>query len=149
MDLPLLKELDDIQTKARADLAAASDEAALESWRVAYLGRRSRLNLILRGLASLPLDERRPVGGAANRLRQELEEALTQRLAALHEEAVTTTIETGRLDVTPRGRGDGGHATEDEVQAAAAAHIGDSQALQGGLVAGGGQIGAGLGLNVV
>ena len=70
MDLPLLQELDDIRAKASADLAAASDEAALESWRIAYLGRRSRLNLILRGLASLPLDERRPVGAAANRLRK-------------------------------------------------------------------------------
>ena len=77
MDLPLLKELDDIQANASADLAAADDEAALESWRVAHLGRRSRLNLILRGLASLPLDERRPVGAAANRHR-----AAIGRLAA-------------------------------------------------------------------
>ena len=50
------------------------------------------------------MDERRPVGAAANRLRQQLEEALAQRQAALHEEAVTTTIETGRLDVTLPGR---------------------------------------------
>jgi hypothetical protein len=35
MDLPLLRELDDIRAKAGADLAAASDEPALESWRVA------------------------------------------------------------------------------------------------------------------
>jgi phenylalanyl-tRNA synthetase alpha chain len=104
MDFPLLRELDDIRANAGADLDAAGNEAALEGWRVAYLGRRSRLNSILRGLASLPLDERRPVGAAANRLRQELEEALNQRQAALHEEAVTATIETGRLDVTLPGR---------------------------------------------
>jgi len=104
MDLPLLQELTDIQARARAELAAAADDAALESWRVAYLGRRSRLNLILRGLASLPLNERRPVGAAANRLRQELQDALDQRQAGLHEDAVTAAIQTGRLDVTLPGR---------------------------------------------
>jgi phenylalanyl-tRNA synthetase alpha chain len=104
MTLPQLRELKEIEDKARTELAAVSDERALESWRIAHLGRRSRLSLVLRALASLPLDERRQVGHAANRLRSELEEVLSQRQAQLREAAVTAVVESGRLDVTLPGR---------------------------------------------
>ena len=104
MTLPQLQELKEIEDKARAEVAAVCDERALESWRITYLGRRSRLNLILRGLVSLPLEEKRQVGAAANRLRSELEEVLSQRQAQLREAALTAVVERGRLDVTLPGR---------------------------------------------
>jgi len=99
-----LQELKQIEDAAKAELAAAADESALETWRVAHLGRRSRLNLLLRGLACLPLEERRQVGAVANRLRQELEEALAQRRDYLRQTALTAAIQRGRLDVTLPGR---------------------------------------------
>ncbi len=103
MTSPQPQELKEIEAKARTELAAVADEQALESWRITYLGRRSRLSLILRGLASLPLEERRQVGAAANRLRSELEEELGQRQAQLRQAAVTAVVESGRLDVTLPG----------------------------------------------
>jgi phenylalanyl-tRNA synthetase alpha chain len=104
MTLPQPQELKKIEDEARTELAAVSDEGALESWRITYLGRRSRLSSILRSLASLPLEERRQLGAAANRLRSELEEVLSQRQAQLREAAVTAVVEKGRLDVTLPGR---------------------------------------------
>ncbi|GAG21513.1 unnamed protein product, partial [marine sediment metagenome] len=103
MTSPQPQELKEIEAKARTELAAVADEQALESWRITCLGRRSRLSLILRGLASLPLEERRQVGAAANRLRSELEEELGQRQAQLRQAAVTAVVESGRLDVTLPG----------------------------------------------
>ena len=99
-----LQELRQIEDAAKAELAAAANESALETWRVAHLGRRSRLNLLLRGLASLSLEERRQVGAVANRLRQELEEALAQRQDHLRQTDVAAAIQRGRLDVTLPGR---------------------------------------------
>jgi phenylalanyl-tRNA synthetase alpha chain len=104
MTLPQVDELKDIEDKARKDLAAVVDEEGLEAWRITHLGRRSRLSLLLRTLATLPLEERRKVGAAANRLRSELEEVLGQRQAQLREAAVTAVVESGRLDVTLPGR---------------------------------------------
>ncbi|MDP2948192.1 MAG: phenylalanine--tRNA ligase subunit alpha, partial [Chloroflexota bacterium] len=95
-----MQELKQIEDAAKAELAAAADESALETWRVVHLGRRSRLNLLLRGLASLSLEERRQVGTVANRLRQELEEALAQRQDHLRQTDVAAAIQRGRLDVT-------------------------------------------------
>ena len=43
-------------------MAGINDTESLEAWRVAYLGRRGRLTLFLRGLAQLDLEERRVAG---------------------------------------------------------------------------------------
>ena len=100
----LLTELKQIDNRARRALAAVSDEADLAARRLAYLGRRGRLTRILRGLADLPLEERRRVGAAANRLKRTLEAAFQERQAQLRQAQVARAIELGRLDVTLPGR---------------------------------------------
>ena len=62
----LLKELEAILQDARKELDEVAELGLLESWRVAYLGRRGRLTLLLRSLGSLPVEERRIVGAQAN-----------------------------------------------------------------------------------
>lgn len=99
----LLAQLQKIDKQAQAELATAHDAAALEAWRVAYLGRRGRLTLILRDLGSLPLQERKRVGAAANQLKQALEAALQERQARLQEARLAQAVEMGRLDVTLPG----------------------------------------------
>ena len=98
------QDIEQLSREAAAALAAAVDEAALEAWRVAYLGRKGRLTLVLRALAALPIEERRRVGAAANRLRDSLEEAFKARREEVLHQRVADTIERGRLDVTLPGR---------------------------------------------
>ena len=45
---PLLKELEDTVQETQQDLASTGGPGRLESWRVAYLGRRGRVTLLLR-----------------------------------------------------------------------------------------------------
>lgn len=71
--------LDNLKQSALAELAAVSTAEALEAWRVAWLGKKSQLNAVLRGLAALPVEERKSVGAAANVVRQDLESALAAR----------------------------------------------------------------------
>ena len=97
-------DLHELASSAREELADAGDEAALEKWRIAYLGRKGRLPLVLRGLGELPLEERRRLGGEANQLRQELESALETKREGLKQQRHTATEEAGRLDVTLPGR---------------------------------------------
>jgi phenylalanyl-tRNA synthetase alpha chain len=101
---PKSSDLAQLASAARAGLGAASDEQALEAWRVAYLGRKGRLTLVLRGLAGLPMEERKRLGGEANVLKQELETALEARREQLQQERLAATVETGWLDVTLPGR---------------------------------------------
>ncbi len=99
-----LAELEEIDRTARLELAAAGDQAALEAWRVAYLGRRGRLTQVLRRLSSLPLEERRQTGALGNRLKGELEAAFQMRQAQLREARLAQMIQQGRLDITLPGR---------------------------------------------
>ena len=99
----MISELKEIETRARAELTAIEDEESLEKWRVAYLGRKGSLTLLLRGLTDLPLEERRSAGAAANRLKNELEEALAAQRATIDDRTLTA-ITTGRIDVTLPGR---------------------------------------------
>jgi phenylalanyl-tRNA synthetase alpha chain len=97
-------DLASIAAGARSELAAAGDEQALEAWRIAYLGRKGRLTLVLRTLGGLAEDERKRLGGEANRLKLELESALEERRRELAERKLAAVVEGGRLDVTLPGR---------------------------------------------
>ncbi|MGE0354667.1 MAG: phenylalanine--tRNA ligase subunit alpha [Gemmatimonadales bacterium] len=81
----------------------ALDAAALEAEYVAVLGRKQgALSRLLRSLPSLPPEERRALGGAANRLRTELEAAFEARREVL--KAGREQEATAGLDLTMPGR---------------------------------------------
>jgi len=82
----------------RAFVAAAS-AADLEAARVQYLGRKSDLTQVLRGLKDLAPDERGKVGARANETRQRLEAAFAAAEARLQ-----TAAPTSARDVTLPGR---------------------------------------------
>ncbi len=103
----MIPKLDGLRERALSELDTIRNLSDLEAWRVRYLGRKSALTEILRGLASLPLDEKRATGAAANRLKALLEEALQSKKEAVTETQIAQSIETGRLDVTLPGRAPG------------------------------------------
>ena len=90
-----------VEAEARAGLAGAADEAAIEAWRTAVLGRSGTLTAVLRGLGALPEDERRAVGAAANIAKQALEAALDARREELRRAALGSME---ALDITLPGR---------------------------------------------
>mgnify|MGYP001413153255 CR=1 FL=1 len=75
----LSTQLNGIQEQAQLDLGEVKDTRELESWRVAYLGRRGKLTLLLRKLSALALEERRAIGSQANRAKETLEKLLAER----------------------------------------------------------------------
>ena len=66
------------------DLKAVKDAKGLEDLKVKYLGRKDgELNKILKSLKDMSLAEKKKVGPAANALRQEIEQALDEKLKQL------------------------------------------------------------------
>jgi len=107
----MLAALGEIKLGALRELAGIDRIKELETWRVRYLGRKSELTRVLRGIASLPLPERKRVGALANEIKAELEASLGQKEQVLAETqldlgaAGATTFDTtlpGRL--LPAGR---------------------------------------------
>lgn len=75
----LEKELETIQQNAISTLQVVDDGEALESWRVAHLGRSSPLMGIFDQLGQLPKEERPLIGRQANQVKQLLEAKFSEK----------------------------------------------------------------------
>ena len=99
----MLDRIQELRDEAGAAVAAAASAADLEDARVRFLGRRSELTSILRGIAELPPPERGPVGKAANEARVALEAAISERGADLDAAELEERLRADRVDVTLPG----------------------------------------------
>ena len=100
----MLDKLDQIMVDAFAALAAANDEAALEAWRLANLGKASGVMNIFSQLSGLSKEERPAVGQRANQVKVALEKAFAEKQAALKAATLARSLEQEQLDVTLPGR---------------------------------------------
>ena len=108
----MIQQVEELTSKALSELEPLAEQEALEKWRVSYLGRKGLLTQMLRGVSSLPMEERREAGSAANRAEEaggalsEKEESLKQQeLSKRLGEAIDVTlpghpVELGRLHPT-------------------------------------------------
>jgi phenylalanyl-tRNA synthetase alpha chain len=99
----MLERIEEIKSEATVAISSASDTATLEELRVRFLGRKSELTTILRGIAELPAEERGEVGAGANQARQALEALLESRAAALDSSELEARLAEDRVDVTLPG----------------------------------------------
>jgi phenylalanyl-tRNA synthetase alpha chain len=99
----MLEKIDNLRREASAAIADAADPATLEQLRVRFLGRKSELTRILRGIAGLEPAERGPVGAAANAARQALEAELSARREQLEAAEIEGALAGEAIDVTLPG----------------------------------------------
>jgi phenylalanyl-tRNA synthetase alpha chain len=104
MEARMLDKLNEIKQAAQAALESVTDQAALDAWRVAHLGRSSPLMQVFSGLGQLSKEERPAVGQAANRVKLALEAALVERTEVVKAAALAKSLEEEELDVTLPGR---------------------------------------------
>jgi phenylalanyl-tRNA synthetase alpha chain len=83
-----------------AGVAAASDEAALESLRVAALGKSGSITALLKTLGAMTPDERKVQGPAINGLKDKVNAAIAERKSALGDAALDARLNTETVDVT-------------------------------------------------
>src|SRR5919199_1257376 len=95
--------LDQLRAEAEAAVRSAATTAELEELRVRYLGRRSELTAVLRGIGDLPPEERGPLGGAANAVRRALETQLAERTRELEAAELDERLVRDAIDVTLPG----------------------------------------------
>ena len=69
------QSLEQLATEAQSALRAISDSKALESWYLAYLGRKGQITQMTRRVGELPKEDRPVFGRRANEIKRELEAA--------------------------------------------------------------------------
>ena len=94
------EKLEALKQKALADLEKVSDAQGLEQMRVAYLGKKSELASILKGMAQLSAEERPIIGQLGNSIRSSIEQAFESARKHVTELETQKKIEAETLDVT-------------------------------------------------
>lgn len=116
------EKLEAIAKGARQALESCTDTKRLEQLRVQYLGKKGELTAILKQMGKLSPEERPAMGQLANRVRAEIETALSEKLQKLSEEALEHKLEAETLDITLPGKKQirGGmhplHIVEEEIR---------------------------------
>ena len=100
----MLQQLEEILANALKQLEGTDNSKDLESWRVQYLGKKSSLTVILRGLSTLPLDERKAAGARANQVKTLLEDNLKEKEQALRATQLAADTAGEAIDITLPGR---------------------------------------------
>ncbi|UCE97891.1 MAG: phenylalanine--tRNA ligase subunit alpha [Dehalococcoidia bacterium] len=100
--MSLIQKIEVLKEEALERLKQTNNAVELNAWRIRYLGKKSQLNDILRSLSTLPLNERKQVGAAANLLKTGLEERLSKKEQAINRKRIESTGEE-QLDVSLPG----------------------------------------------
>ncbi|HMY27725.1 MAG TPA: phenylalanine--tRNA ligase subunit alpha [Agitococcus sp.] len=90
---------------ALAMINSAADAQALEQARVQFLGKKSQLTELSKGLGALDPEARKEQGAKLNQVRDVINQALDARRQAFAAEALQRQLESERVDVTLAGRG--------------------------------------------
>jgi len=105
-----MNDLTAVVEQARAAFELAHTPAELENSKALYLGKAGRITELMKGLASLPVEEKKLQGAAVNQAKQGIEAALNARRQALADRELQAQLQAEALDVSLPGRqrGSGG-----------------------------------------
>ncbi|TXR50194.1 phenylalanine--tRNA ligase subunit alpha [Phyllobacterium endophyticum] len=95
-----MDDLIQLESVLAAQIESANDEAAIEAVRIAALGKKGSISEKLKSLGSMSPEERQLQGPAINGLKNRIAEALTARRNALRDAAISSRLETEKVDVT-------------------------------------------------
>jgi phenylalanyl-tRNA synthetase alpha chain len=102
---PLEQDLQTLQQEAIPAIAATQTLEELEQLRVAYLGKKGKLSLILKGMGKLSPEERPRIGGLGNEVKKALQTQLDQQRQTLQDAQIEAQLAAETLDVTMPGVG--------------------------------------------
>lgn len=97
------EQLEALRIEALQELENTETLKDLEEFRVRFMGKKGSLTALLKGMGSLPAEERPKMGQLVNELRQQLETALSERATALQAEQQAKKLKEEKLDVTMPG----------------------------------------------
>ena len=99
-----MTDLDSIVDSARSAFAQARTPADLENAKAQFTGKSGRITELMKGMAALPVEEKKTRGAAINLAKQAIEAALAERRQALADAELDAQLKAEALDVSLPGR---------------------------------------------
>lgn len=97
------EKLAELESKARAQVAAAADADKLTELKVAYLGKKGEITQLSRLMGQMSAAERPAFGAMVNQAKANVEQAIEQRMAELKQAELAARLEKETIDVTLPG----------------------------------------------
>ena len=97
-------QLNNILQAAKEQLANAATLAEVNDVRVKYMGKKGEVTQILKSMGKLPPEEKKELGQAANKVRNEIEELVNERMAEVNAAAKEAQFKAEKIDVTEPGK---------------------------------------------
>ena len=94
----------EILREAQQKIAEACDAKQVEEIRIAMLGKKGQLTQILRGMGQLSKEEKKQIGPAANKAKNEIEQMINRKFDEVKEAAKLARFEAEKIDVTEPGK---------------------------------------------
>jgi phenylalanyl-tRNA synthetase alpha chain len=101
--MSLIQQLNEIKKAALQEIKATHSLEKVQNLRIKYLGRKSRIVSILKGLGSLPEETRPEAGKVSNEIKKSIEETLSKRAGELSEDIFSRLEEREKIDITEPG----------------------------------------------
>src|ERR1700743_1940854 len=95
-----MTDLAKLEAEILTQIAAATNEAALEAVRVAALGKKGSVSALLATLGKMSPDERKTQGAAINLAKDKVTQALAERREILKSAALDARLASETIDVT-------------------------------------------------
>lgn len=99
----MIENLETVRKQAEKDIKNALSLKSLEDLRIKYLGRKSEITTILKGLGTLTPDERPLIGKVSNEVKSKIDVYLKKRNVELSDEIFTTIGQKEKIDITEPG----------------------------------------------
>lgn len=102
--MSMREELERIEEEAKGLISQTADGKALEELRVRFLGKKGELTAILKQMGGLSAEERPVIGQLANKVRADIEAAITERGTQIKAQDEARRIKEETIDVTMPGK---------------------------------------------
>jgi phenylalanyl-tRNA synthetase alpha chain len=99
-----MSDLSALEQRARAELAACGDEAALRAWHTKYFGKSGEVLQALKEVGKIAAEQRRAYGQEANRIKEALTQTYEATLENAKRQALEHSLTAEKIDVTLPGR---------------------------------------------
>lgn len=98
------EQLEKIEALAKQELSQCAEIKALDELRIKFLGKKGELTAILKQMGKLSAEERPVIGQLANKVRADIEQALSTKLALLKADAQAAQLRAETIDITLPGK---------------------------------------------
>ncbi|MDC7224700.1 MAG: hypothetical protein PQJ60_13225, partial [Spirochaetales bacterium] len=96
----MLEKLEELQREFRKSVEDLKDQNSLAEFKADYLGKKGKLNDILKGMREASADVKKSVGAKANEFKQEIQESLNKQLQKIETAEVNAKLAKSWQDIT-------------------------------------------------